>query len=49
MFAGTTEPYVGAHVIDQASGKRGQVVQLLGDGAVLVRLDDSTVSRARPG
>ena len=43
-----TSPYVGAHVIDQDSGARGQVVQVLGPRSAVVRLGDGTLVRVGP-
>ena len=46
---GTLEsPYVGAHVFDQDTGAHGQVEQVLGPRAAVVRLDDGALVRVGP-
>lgn len=41
--------FVGAHVIDQKTGRRGQVEQVLGPQSAVVRLEDGTQARISPG
>lgn len=45
----TTSLFIGAHVIDPGTGLRGQVEQLLGPESALVRLEDGSLARVRPG
>jgi hypothetical protein len=49
LRGGTSDsPFVGAYVVDQATGKRGQVEKVLGPRTALVRLEDGTLVRAGP-
>jgi hypothetical protein len=49
ISGGTTSLFIGAHVIDPGTGLRGQVEQVLGPQSALVRLEDGTIARVRPG
>lgn len=48
ILGGDTEIFVGAHVIDPTTGKRGQVEQVLSPTSALVRLEDGSQVRVSP-
>jgi hypothetical protein len=48
ILGGETPAFEGAHTIG-ADGRRGQIVYALGPRSALVRLEDDTIARVKPG
>jgi TIR domain-containing protein len=49
QYGGSGDIFVGAHVIDPATGRRGQVERVHGPHSADVRFEDGTLARVAPG